>query len=79
MHFSFVFDLFAFCCTESTTIHLTDLTDHDGKRKDANEVVDELEADLKDGGGVGQTSNGDQRLHGKVITANVAAGKKGNS
>lgn len=52
---------------------ITDLTDHDGESKDANEVVDELEADLEDGGGVRQSSNGDQRLHGKVVTADVTA------
>lgn len=52
----------------------TDLTDHDGERKDANKVVDELEADLEDRGGVRQSSNGNQRLHGKVVTADVTAG-----
>lgn len=55
---------------------LTDLTDHDRKSKDANEIVDELEADLKDSGGVWQSSDGDQRLHGKVVTTDVTVGKK---
>lgn len=50
---------------------LTDLTDHDGEREDANEIVDELEADLKYGGGVWQSSDGDQRLHSKVVTADI--------
>lgn len=55
---------------------LTDLTNHDRKSKDANKVVDELEADLKDSGGIWQTPNGDQRLHSEVITTDVAVWKK---
>lgn len=54
----------------------TDLTDHDGESKDANKVINELEADFKDSGWVGQSSNGDQCLHGKVVTADVPAGMK---
>lgn len=49
------------------------LTDHDGERKDADKVVDELEADLEDGGGIRQAADGDQRLHRKVVAADVAA------
>lgn len=51
------------------------LTNHDGESKDANKVVDELEANLKNGGRVWQTANGDQRLHGKIVAADVAAQK----
>lgn len=54
---------------------LTDLTDHDRKSKNSNKVVDELEADLKDGGGIWQTPDGDQCLHSEVITTDVAVGK----
>ncbi len=57
-------------------LHLTDLTNHDRESKDANKVVDELEADLKDSGGVWQSSDSDQRLHGKIVTADVTVGKK---
>lgn len=52
----------------------TDLTDHDRESKDANKVVDELEVDLKDGGGVRQSSDGDQRLHSEIVTADVTVG-----
>lgn len=54
----------------------TYLTNHDGEGKDTNKVVDELEANLKNGGGVWQTANGDQRLHGKIVAADVAAQKR---
>lgn len=47
------------------------LSNHDGEGKDSNKVVDELEDNLKQGGGVRQTTNGDQGLHRKVVTANV--------
>lgn len=54
---------------------MTDLPDHDRKGKDPNEVVDELEADLKDGGGVRKSSDGDQCLHRKVVTADITVGR----
>lgn len=53
----------------------TYLTNHDGESKDANKVVDELEANLKNGGRIRQTANGDQRLHSKIVAADVAAQK----
>lgn len=53
----------------------TYLTNHDGESKDTNKVVDELEANLKNGGRVWQTANGDQRLHGKIVAADVAVQK----
>lgn len=37
----------------------TYLSNHDREGKDSNEVVDELEDDLKQGGGVWQTTDGD--------------------
>jgi len=37
----------------------TYLSNHDREGKDANKIVDELEDDLKQGGWVWQTSNGD--------------------
>lgn len=40
-------------------VKFSHLTNHDGERKDANKVIDELEADLKDGGGIRQAANGD--------------------
>ncbi len=49
----------------------TYLSNHDREGKDSNKVVDELEDNLKQGGGVWQTTNGDQCLHRKVVTANV--------
>lgn len=49
------------------------LSDHDGEGEDSNKVVDELENNLKQGGGVGQTTNGDQGLHRKVVAANITA------
>lgn len=52
---------------------LSHLTNHDGESKDTNKVVDELEADLEDGGWVRQSPDGDQRLHRKVVAADVAA------
>lgn len=55
------------------------LTNHDGERKDANKVIDELEADLKDGGGVWQAADSDQCLHRKVIAADVAKEAQVNS
>lgn len=58
---------------------ITDLTDHNGERKDAHEVVDELETDLEHGGGVRQSSDSDQGLHSKVITADVPADNTGKS
>lgn len=53
------------------------LSDHNGEGKDSNKVVDELKDNLKEGGGVRQTTDGDQRLHGKVVAANVAESKTG--
>lgn len=47
------------------------LSNHDGEGEDSNKVVDELKDDLKQGGGVRQTTDGDQGLHRKVVTANV--------
>ncbi len=47
------------------------LTNHDGESKDSHEVVDELEDDFKDSGGIRQTSDGDQSLHSKVVAANI--------
>lgn len=47
------------------------LSNHNGESKDSNKVVDELEDNLKQGGGVWQTTNGDQSLHCKVVTADV--------
>lgn len=51
------------------------MSNHDGERKDTNKVIDELEADLKDGGRVRQPADGYQRLHSKVVTADVTARK----
>lgn len=48
------------------------LSNHDGEGEDSDKVVDELEDDLKQGGGIWQTTNSDQRLHRKIVTANVA-------
>lgn len=47
------------------------LSNHDRKGKDSNKVVDELKNNLKQVGGVGQATNGDQGLHRKVVTTNV--------
>lgn len=47
------------------------LSNHDREGKDSNKVVDELEDNLKQGGGVWQATNGDQGLHRKVVTSNV--------
>lgn len=63
-------------CPEWRPVPWTDLTNHDGEREDPNKIVDELEADLKDGGGVRQTSDGDQGLHSEVVTADVTVNKK---
>lgn len=49
----------------------TYLSNHDREGKDSNKVVDKLEDNLKQGGGVRQTANGDEGLHRKVVTANV--------
>lgn len=54
----------------------TYLTNHDGEGKDSNEVVDELEDDLKQGGGIRQTTDGDQSFHRKVVTANITEGRR---
>jgi len=53
---------------------MTDLADHNGEGKHAHEVVDELEADLEDGGGVRESSDGDQRLHSEIVAANISGG-----
>lgn len=42
-----------------TAVKFSHLTNHDGEGKDANKVIDELEADLKDSGGIRQAANGD--------------------
>lgn len=55
------------------------LSDHDGEGEDSDKVVDELKDDLEEGGRVRQASDGDQRLHSKVVTADVTeahAGKR---
>lgn len=49
----------------------TYLSNHDREGEDSNKVVDKLEDNLKQGGGVRQTANGDEGLHRKVVTANV--------
>lgn len=51
------------CCTY--------LTNHDGESKDANKIVDELECDLKHGGWVRETTDGDQGLYSKVVTPDI--------
>lgn len=48
------------------------LSHHDGEGENANKVVDELENNFKEGGGVRQPADGDQALHRKVVTADVA-------
>lgn len=52
------------------------LTNHDGKGKDTDKVVDHLEDDFKDSSRVRQSSNSDQGLHCKVVTTNVTADKE---
>lgn len=54
--------------TKSVFAHLSH---HDREGENSNKVVDELEHDLKQGGGVGQPPDGDQALHRKVVTADV--------
>ena len=55
-----------------SALHLyTYLSNHDREGEDSNKVVDKLEDNLKKGGGVRQTANGDEGLHRKVVTANV--------
>lgn len=54
----------------------TYLTNHDGEDEDSNEVVDELEDDLKQGGGIRQTADGDQSFHCKVVTANITEARR---
>lgn len=59
----------------------TYLSDHDGEGEDSDKVVDELKDDLEEGSRVRQTPDGDQRLHSKVVTANVTeadAGERGD-
>lgn len=51
--------------------YLCYLSHHDREGKDSNKVVDELKNNLKEGGGVWQTTNGDQTLHRKVVTPDV--------
>lgn len=53
------------------------LSNHNGEGEDSNKVVDELKDNLKEGGGVWQTTDGDQRLHSKVVAANVTESKTG--
>ncbi len=57
---------------KDVTIICIYLSNHDREGKDSNKIVDELEDNLKQGGGVRQTTNGDQGLHRKVVTTNVA-------
>lgn len=48
------------------------LSHHDGEGENSDKVVDELENNFKQGGGVWQPADGDQALHCKVVTADVA-------
>lgn len=52
------------------------LSNHDREGKDSDKVVDQLEDDLKQGGGVWESSDGDQGLHRVVVTADVTGKNK---
>lgn len=53
------------------------LSNHDREGEDSDKVVDELKDNLKEGGWVRQAADGDQRLHSKVVTANVTKDNAG--
>lgn len=57
----------------------THLTHHDGEGENPHKVVDELKYDFKEVGGVRQAADGDQALHRKVVTADVAAERPSGS
>lgn len=54
-----IFSIRTFLTTVKAAKKFSYLTNHYGEGKDANKVIDELEADLKDGGGIWQAADGD--------------------